>query len=1774
MFSWTAFPESLDNNYDELESTALASPTTTPLPTTSSTSLFSPSQQPAPSSSMLSLPRSASTSQIDATSPTPHFETAAASQSPAPTGPRPHHRMSGAVSLSEAGSLSVVPSPRPQPTPKLGAAHDSASSGLKAPSNSSYDNSPFGVGCRKRQLGLSLDPPSMAWWCNKKSLDLPDFVLISEFSEVEGPRAVMTIPDNIIDLTRDSYSSQKQRTHESSTKHPQEHSDASNSTLTPESNGLTDTDEMFDIHEFVLRITSVDQQASGMFHIPEDIEVHISDTEKGYWAYVHHFTLFDINARGFVRPFCMSYITRDPQKIPANYDDMRRKFSRAALYFKTGNYTLFRQDLTKKLRDLNYTNNLLSEAPAYMSRSHDTSVATASNTTSLPVEVRQDTLTQLTSESLDIPKDMEEQSGGLSEQQKADLESIKDAIETATHIISMLEHYSVDGQPLLGHAEDNHEGPPSVVPLSDLSPKTSSENLAMLAAGRSGSTDPSLFLGASSRAGPRIRRKGSTPSVSGAAQQRILDPTGTDMYSAPFPHLLGIQQEQSRKNSVVSDYDSMMYEAPEYEAQYVTSLYPTYRDEVVFRPLRELCIANMVWNSSIQFHLGIKKIKDILKEFQADSQLLGETADKTNTRAQYSVTARTTRHDETPVPVVELLQGIPPPDDGLSLQETLLPGAQESPAVATFDEPGMEERRTGPTLDDDADDEQTGYDSLDDAASFFTAATGVAVHADTPTRDAFVIAPLDRSIRVAEWHQEQQTLHRAKDTTNVASTQGASEQVPWSFGAGLTQGDQLQQTGAVNRTQHRQSAQSGTSIGVVATGAIQTSHCPTIILDMLRKDPILAKHLVFALLSGQKVCIMGQSENESKVRALVSVLAAFLPNAGYPTREEQLIEHQRRVVTWYQGNGLLKVEEMEKVYLIGVDSNKIDSKFLESDICILDYDTLTWVNGRRYTDGVILESIFSNMSLFSEDASFMAFVDGRLFDILLKSFLYYHLVFQGRLYQSGMLAHLGAQAYYSSGGASDDGEAFTYQHNFPNSRQFLATFRSSSAPRSSRRDPSIYPSSTNLGTTIIYKGSRPASLYSHESSDAERSLGQGEARRPSKREFLEHARHHHYEKTIQERLVLSGDESGQNGGPMQYTTSQGMHKWRKWLEYWSAKSAAVIDPALAAFGRSDSITALEGRGGGSRRKRNSSRRSSPHRRPRSSPNHNPSPGRQREAKEREKERDRGRDRERDRKTAFDNFEITKEKTISHSSESESCNINKSNSNGDFNYEDMATFEKEVVMDEKGRIEPMDDQNDGKEGADTESKINESHANLAGALAPILKSSGGLRRLKPRRPLLLTRRGSKVNEHDRDNNDGEEAAPSADGDILKRSPSSGSLGSHSSALRNLTDAIRAISLGHPSSSMNGLENGEYSDSHSKNVSRHSSEFQRSPRDSREFSDPSQKDIKKRGSTRAKAKAWLRSKRKRRSRFHEGEQADREPSNENDHDEDLSGEEGQESDDDAQDTEEHQQQTEDSELTIRAVPKSAPVTTLASSTLPIVPPLQSHSSVDPQLPDFPLEAPLTIQEIALLEPTRKVSQTTVPNSGLSSGNSSSRVSSAAPSRLTSPTALSFAAERRQRLGSFSGTRPVLNASVAAPGLASLSTEIRSEVDDTEYDPRRDFGRESATEYETSLETFAGMESGNVSSIGREAGRGILGIVNKHSVDSFGKLSLDVAVAAAGAGMGSESSNKTMRQQFDQKEDDSKEVVKNDTTVTLTEEEEAAVRELLGGITGADDWAIIVV
>ncbi|XP_061740981.1 guanine nucleotide exchange protein smcr8a [Nerophis ophidion] len=154
-----------------------------------------------------------------------------------------------------------------------------------------------------------------------------DFILISEFSEQVGPQPLLTIPDD------------------------------------PKVCGT------FDLNYFSLRIMSVDYQASFVGHPPgsgyprlsfvEDSRVVLGDSKEGAFAYVHHLTLYDLEARGFVRPFCMAYVSADEKKIMLQFQEMSACFSKASECLKAGNRRAFAKELQRKLRDLEYTHAVL-----------------------------------------------------------------------------------------------------------------------------------------------------------------------------------------------------------------------------------------------------------------------------------------------------------------------------------------------------------------------------------------------------------------------------------------------------------------------------------------------------------------------------------------------------------------------------------------------------------------------------------------------------------------------------------------------------------------------------------------------------------------------------------------------------------------------------------------------------------------------------------------------------------------------------------------------------------------------------------------------------------------------------------------------------------------------------------------------------------------------------------------------------------------------------------------------------------------------------------------------------------------------------------------------------------------------------------------------------------------------------------------------------------------------------------------------------------------------
>jgi len=119
----------------------------------------------------------------------------------------------------------------------------------------------------------------------------------------------------------------------------------------------------FDLNHFSVRIMSVDYQASGPCQAPptspgprlnfsEDSKVVLGDSAEDAFAYVQHVTLYDLEARGMVRPFCMAYVCSDQRKLMENFSELSTGFSKASESLKTGNRQAFSSELQTRLQEL------------------------------------------------------------------------------------------------------------------------------------------------------------------------------------------------------------------------------------------------------------------------------------------------------------------------------------------------------------------------------------------------------------------------------------------------------------------------------------------------------------------------------------------------------------------------------------------------------------------------------------------------------------------------------------------------------------------------------------------------------------------------------------------------------------------------------------------------------------------------------------------------------------------------------------------------------------------------------------------------------------------------------------------------------------------------------------------------------------------------------------------------------------------------------------------------------------------------------------------------------------------------------------------------------------------------------------------------------------------------------------------------------------------------------------------------------------------------------
>ena len=81
------------------------------------------------------------------------------------------------------------------------------------------------------------------------------------------------------------------------------------------------------------------------------------DTNSTVTACVHHFTLYDLSARGFVRPFCLAYISYEKNKPIGFFDQIRSRFTEITDLLKKSNFNLFKHELDQRCLDLKFTRN-------------------------------------------------------------------------------------------------------------------------------------------------------------------------------------------------------------------------------------------------------------------------------------------------------------------------------------------------------------------------------------------------------------------------------------------------------------------------------------------------------------------------------------------------------------------------------------------------------------------------------------------------------------------------------------------------------------------------------------------------------------------------------------------------------------------------------------------------------------------------------------------------------------------------------------------------------------------------------------------------------------------------------------------------------------------------------------------------------------------------------------------------------------------------------------------------------------------------------------------------------------------------------------------------------------------------------------------------------------------------------------------------------------------------------------------------------------------------
>nr|CAG4714495.1 unnamed protein product [Naegleria fowleri] len=144
--------------------------------------------------------------------------------------------------------------------------------------------------------------------------------------------------------------------------------------------------ERFNVQKFVTRVLAGDHTRKHdklgdnlTWICPEDTQVYLTDPVQGAFAYVHHLTLHDINARGYVRPLVICYVTNDKDKIMHHFEYLVNAFTQVSHTLKYGNNCKFLSDIQQQLHGIQKIEKRFSSSENLQNNNSDSPLLSSSN---------------------------------------------------------------------------------------------------------------------------------------------------------------------------------------------------------------------------------------------------------------------------------------------------------------------------------------------------------------------------------------------------------------------------------------------------------------------------------------------------------------------------------------------------------------------------------------------------------------------------------------------------------------------------------------------------------------------------------------------------------------------------------------------------------------------------------------------------------------------------------------------------------------------------------------------------------------------------------------------------------------------------------------------------------------------------------------------------------------------------------------------------------------------------------------------------------------------------------------------------------------------------------------------------------------------------------------------------------------------------------------------------------------------------------------------------